>query len=232
LLFLNSFKIGSNYANQPYITNLGPDNMKNLAFLTTLCLLMSFPLLASQKNLSQQFESTSVQQLDINAGVGDISIEVTDASQISVDIEVRGSKSWFFGRTDVSDATLESTVNNKGVLSLEVPLDDTEQTWVIKVPRKLALELTLGVGNIKLDGSAGDIEATIGVGSFTAKLPVPEYKNIALSAGVGDVNLQNTTGKTERSHLVGADLDYTGSGAQSMAVTVGVGDATVHNTAL
>lgn len=206
--------------------------MKNLAFITTLCCLMSFPLLASQKNLSQQFESTALQQLEIKSGVGDISIEVTDDNQINVDIEVQGSKSWFFGRTDVSDATLESTISDKGVLRLEVPMDDTEQTWVVKVPRKLALELTLGVGSINVVDAAGDIEATIGVGSFTAKLPVPEYKNIELSAGVGDVNLQNTTGKTERSHLVGADLDYSGPGAQRMAVTVGVGDATVRNTML
>ena len=70
------------------------------------------------------------------------------------------------------------------------------------------------------------------MGSFTAKLAVPEFKNIALSAGVGDVSLLNSGGKTERSHLVGADLDYAGPGEQSMAVTVGVGDATVRNTAL
>jgi hypothetical protein len=206
--------------------------MKKLVLVSSLSCLMSFPLLASDKELTQQFESNELQELQINTGVGDMTIEVTDASQISVDVKVRGSKSWFFGRTDVTDATLESTVNHKGVLSLEVPLDDTEQTWVIKVPRKLALELTLGVGSINVVDAAGDIEATIGVGSFNAKLPVPEYKNIALSAGVGDVNLQNTTGKTERSHLVGADLDYSGTGAQSMAVTVGVGDATVRNTAL
>jgi hypothetical protein len=206
--------------------------MKNLALITTLCCLMSFPLLASDKELTQQFSSAELSQLQINTGVGDMTIEVTDASQISVDVKVRGSKSWFFGRTDVSDATLESTVNNNGVLSLEVPLDDTEQSWVIKVPRKLALDLTLGVGSINVDGSAGDIEATIGVGSFTSKLPVPEYKNIELSSGVGEVDLQNSPGKTERSNMVGADLDYSGSGAQSMAVTVGVGDATVRNTAL
>ena len=172
-----------------------------------------------------------MQQLQINNGVGDITIEVTDSNQISVDVKVRGSKSWFFGRTDVSEASLESSID-QGVLSLEVPLDDTEQTWVVKVPRQLALDIQLGVGSIEMDGNAGDINADIGVGSFAAKLAVPAYKNIELSAGVGDVSLQTTQGKTARSHLVGAELDYAGPGEHAMAVTVGVGDATVRNTAL
>ena len=205
--------------------------MKNLALITTLCCLMSFPLLASEKDLTQQFPSTELSQLQINTGVGDITIEVTDASQISVDVKVRGSKSWFFGRTDVSDASIESSIDN-GVLSLEVPLDDTEQTWVVKVPRQLTVDLQLGVGSIKVDGTAGDIDADIGVGSFAAKLAVPEFKNIELSAGVGDVSLQTDKGKTARSHLVGSELDYAGPGTHAMAVTVGVGDATVRNTAL
>lgn len=205
--------------------------MKNLALITTLCCLMSFPLLASQKELNQQFDSSQLQQLQINNGVGDITIEVTDVNQISVDVKVRGSKSWFFGRTDVSDASLESAINN-GILSLEVPLDDTEQTWVVKVPRQLAIDIQLGVGSIEMSGNAGNINADIGVGSFAAKLAVPEFKNIELSAGVGDVSLQAVQGKTSRSHLVGAELEYAGSGEHAIAVTVGVGDATVKNTAL
>ncbi|RVU31900.1 hypothetical protein EOE67_19660 [Rheinheimera riviphila] len=205
--------------------------MKNLVIVTSLCCLMSFPLLASEKELTQQFESNELSQLQINTGVGDITVEVTDASQITVDVTVRGSKSWLFGRTDVSDASLESDIKN-GVLSLEVPLDDTEQTWVVKVPRQLAVDLQLGVGSINMAGNAGDISADIGVGSFAAKLAVPEFKNIELSAGVGDVSLQTVQGKTARSHLVGAELEYAGPGEHAMAVTVGVGDATVKNTSL
>ncbi len=205
--------------------------MKNLALITALCCLMSFPLLASQKDLALQFEATAVQQLKINTGVGDITVEVTDSADISVNVKVRGSKSWFFGRADVSDATLNSSIQN-GVLSLEVSLDDTEQTWLVKVPRQLALDLQLGVGSIRLDGTPGNIDADIGVGSFSAQLAVPEYKNIELSAGVGDVSLQSAVGKTQRSHVVGAELDYIGPGQRSMAVTIGVGDADVRNTAL
>lgn len=205
--------------------------MKNIALITTLCCFISFPLFASEKNLSQQYNVSEITKLHINNGVGDIQIEVTEADQISVDVKVRGSKSWFFGRTDVSDAKLESSQKN-GKLSLEVPLDDTEQNWVVKVPRQLALTLQLGVGSIQLDGTAGDIDADIGVGSFSAKLAVPEYKNIELSAGVGEVNLDHTSGKTERSHLVGGDLEYTGPGKHAMNITVGVGDANVRNTAL
>lgn len=205
--------------------------MKNLVLITTLCCLMSFALFASEKNLTQQFDASQVTQLKINNGVGDIDIEVTDDAHIQVAVEVRGSKSWFFGRKDVSDARLETTINN-GVLSMEVPMDDTEQTWLIKVPRQLALDLQLGVGSIKLNGTPGDVDADIGVGSFNAKLAVPEYRNIELTAGVGDVSLQNSVGKTERSHLVGAELAYAGPGARAMAITVGVGDATIRNTSL
>ena len=205
--------------------------MKNLALITTLCCLMSFPLFASEKNLTQQFDAHEFTQLQINNGVGEINIEVTDEQHISVDITVRGSKGWFFSRTDVSEATLETSIRN-GVLSLEVPMDDTEQTWVVKIPRQLALDLQLGVGSIKLDGTAGDVDANIGVGSFSAQLPVQEFKNIELSAGVGDVSLQSNTGKTERNHLVGAELEYTGPGERAMDITVGVGDATVRNTSI
>jgi len=206
--------------------------MKNLAIVATLCCLISFPLLAGQKNLTQQFDAAQYTQIDIRAGVGDIQIEVSDSQHIQIEVEVRGSKSWFFGRTDVSDATLESSVSNQGTLRLEVPLDNTEQSWRVKVPRKLALELDLGVGSITVNGSAGNIDATIGVGSFSAKLAVPEYKHIALTAGVGDVKLHHSSGKTERNKLVGAELAFAGTGEQAMAVTIGVGDATVSNTAL
>ena len=202
--------------------------MKKLAVMTLLVSFSSFAAIANEKQLQQQFDSATIQQLAIDNGVGELLISASPDDKIRVSIQVKGTNKWFFGRSDVSKAELVSS-SRDGVLQLEVPQDDSEQKWTVALPAKMALQLNLGVGEVKLLGVSGDITADIGVGSFSATVPVADYGTIALNAGVGEVSLHDATPSYEDSHLTGGELSYQGTGSRQINVTVGVGEAAVRN---
>lgn len=203
--------------------------MKKVIVLTLIAGLCSVSASATAKQLSAQFPSAGLTQLQIQNGVGELRFEQSNDATISVEVDVKPAEKWLFKEADVEAATLESSVKADR-LTISVPMDDTEQKWLVKIPKGMALDLQVGVGEIDIKAQASDINASIGVGSFKATAPVSNYRKIALSAGVGEVSVKtNTSVKVDR-HLIGGEATYDGSGSDIISVDVGVGDAVVRDT--
>lgn len=204
--------------------------MKKVLVLTLIAGLSCVSATASAKQLSAQFPSAELTRLEIENGVGEVKIEQSNDATISVEVKVKPAKKWLFKEADTDSATLESSVK-AGRLIVSVPMDDTEQEWLVKIPKGMALDLQLGVGEIDIQAEPADINASIGVGSFAAEVLLSNYKDVKLSTGVGEVSV-NTEAKVEEDrHLVGGDVHFRGDGTTTISVDVGVGEAVVRDSA-
>lgn len=204
--------------------------MKKVLALTLIASLSCISTIAYAKQLNAEFPAAELTRLEIQNGVGEVKIEQSDVANISIEVDVKAAKKWFFSSAKVDEATLQSDIS-KGRLTLSVPMDDTEQKWLVKIPKGMALDLQLGVGEIDVRGDVSDIDADIGVGSFKADVELARYGAVAMSAGVGEVNLKTKAAVEESRHLVGGELQYQGNGQAKLSVDVGVGDAVVRDLA-
>lgn len=204
--------------------------MKKVFLLTLIAGLCCVSASATAKQLSAQFPASDLTKLEIQNGVGELKIEHSNDATISVEVNVKPAKKWLFKEADTDSATLKSSVN-AGRLTVSVPMDDTEQEWLVKIPKGMALDLQLGVGEIDIQADPADISAEIGVGSFEAEVLLSNYNDVEMSAGVGEVSVKTNAKVEEDRHLVGGDIHFHGKGSANISVEVGVGDAVVRDSA-
>lgn len=201
------------------------------AILATILLGMfsSLSVSASEEvNLRNTYNASDVKVLSITNGVGRIRVEVADISSIEVEVAVEPTTSYFFFESDISDAELSASTNG-GELALEVPLDDSEQNWLVRIPKHLGLSIDLGVGDVDISNINQNVTANVGVGEFSATLDQNSFKSLDAQAGVGGVSLSGFTNSENESHLVGNSAEIRGEGSAKLSVDVGVGGINLKN---
>lgn len=202
---------------------------KTILATLAFSLFTSASVLASDEiSLNDNFSAGDLKSLAIKNGVGSISIEVADISSIEVKVSVEPTTSYFFFESDISEAKLTATTSGSE-LELEVPVDDSEQNWTVRIPRHLALSIDLGVGDVDVANINQDITANVGVGEFSATLDQDSYKSLDAETGVGGVSLSGFTNSENESHLVGNRAEIAGEGIATLEVDVGVGEINLKN---
>ena len=201
------------------------------AILATILLGMfsSLSVSASEEvNLRNTYNASDLKVLSITNGVGSIRVEVADISSIEVEVAVEPTTSYFFFESDISDAELSASTNG-GELALEVPVDDSEQNWLVRIPKHLGLSIDLGVGDVDISNINQNVIANVGVGEFSATLNQNSFKSLDAQAGVGGVSLSGFTNSENESHLVGNSTEIRGEGSAKLSVDVGVGGINLKN---
>jgi len=203
---------------------------KPLSLIAVLSLLLSGPALAaSSKRMTHSIEAASFTQVQLEMSVGEMDIEVYDGDTIELDIELIAERRWFsLRRNDVDDIKLDRRERGDS-LYLGIDNDDLEQTWHVRLPAHLAVELEVGIGDIRIDDFSNSLTVDLGVGALEVNLASTDYAEIAATAGVGDAVIRGFGPGTdnERSLLVGADAWYAGEGRYMIEIEVGVGDARI-----
>lgn len=188
----------------------------------------SMAMAANFKTITQSIEAEDFDELKVAFSVGELELEVWDGDTIELEIELRAERSWLsWRRRDVEDIELE--VRSSGdSLFLGIDEDKLNQTWVLKVPESLALEIEMGVGEISIDGLNNSLFADLGVGEFSIRTTSENFATIRASVGVGDATLRGFgSGSENERSFVSADANYQGSGEYDIEVEVGVGEVSV-----
>jgi hypothetical protein len=195
-----------------------------------------------------------VETVQLDAGVGDITITAVDgAAEIAVEVRLEPRRGGFFSsmkraQREVDTAELRMDAS-KGVLRLEVETDTDdhhfEETWMVALPARLAVDLDLGVGEVEIrgvkggltidvgvgdllaEGVSGDLEIDLGVGDAKIFGSAADYGSVSGSGGVGDARLTVRGEQVSSSGFVGHSAEWTGSGENTITISVGVGDARV-----
>jgi len=96
------------------------------------------------------------------------------------------------------------------------------------VPRALAVDIEMGVGELDIDGLEGDLDVELGVGEADIHASRALANHVSVDAGIGDAEIRGGGSSTRSRSFIGSHAVWTdGDGRSAVHLHVGVGDATV-----
>lgn len=191
--------------------------------------LLAVPVMAdSIKYISHSVDASALESVEFEISVAEVEIEVYDGDEIQLEIELESQRSWFsWRRRDIEDIELDIR-SRGGNVYLGINEQRIEQHWRVMLPAKLAVEMKLGVGDIRIEEFTNSLEMEIGVGAVRVEVNDTDYAEIHLSAGVGDAAIRGFgNGSDNERSFVSADSYYHGRGELTINIDVGVGDVEV-----
>ena len=200
------------------------------ALLTGTSLFGSAAMADSSKTISYSVDASRLESVEFEISVAEVEIEVYDGNEIQLEIELKSQRRWFsLRRHNIEDIELKIRNNGSNVyLGLDEP--NIDQHWRVLLPAKLAVEMDLGVGDIRIEEFSNSLEMEVGVGAVRVEVNDTEYREIHLSAGVGDASIRGFDGRSDNERsFISAESFYHGTGELNIDIEVGVGDIQVRN---
>jgi hypothetical protein len=197
--------------------------------LTALCgLALALPALAEDSVVREYtFPLTDINEVEFQASVGSMRIVPIEANEIRLVLEIESrDRGWFNRARDVSRIELESRVRGDRLV-LEQDEDDTETHWTVQMPAVARTTIHMGVGEIKGEFGATELDIDLGVGEVDITAPEASTGDIALSVGVGDASLRGASEVRRDQAFVSQDVDGRGEGTFDMRIDLGVGSIDV-----
>ncbi|UXI04115.1 hypothetical protein [Photobacterium sp. TY1-4] len=170
---------------------------------------------------------SEITQLKLKVPTGNITIRSAESDNVTYEVNVKEEPSSWFG-ADLDDLVLEHQVVGQ-TLYLTINEEDVSQQWTVTVPKSLALNVRLGVGNVEASAISQPFTADIGVGAVWLALDPARFNQIDANVAVGEIQvrgLDSARVKLKR-QLVSETLNYTGQGDHPVAIQIGVGDVNI-----
>lgn|GEM_PF-766069 len=212
---------------------------RNTIIGSTLSLLVVFSSPAAlatdaERNITLQEDVAQAELIKLNVPAGDVEITGTTGNSLTAVVTATCQK----GSLEKNCyQVLKDLGWNKKIGSVaEFDLSPTGITRydhvTIKVkfgvPKDKKLEVNLSAGELRIAGTSACLTANVNAGELSIKLKESQLASAELSAKVGDAKLVTAKGETiegERSLLVGASLDWKGTGTCPTKASVLAGEA-------
>lgn len=213
------------------------------------------------RTIEGQAPVADLARLVLEADVGSIELRAVEADAIRwrVELEPNRRGGWrLFGPSDrrvreaLEAASIASERHGEAlVLELEVPSrvdrDDLEEHWSVELPSRLAARLALDVGELRVDGTSGDLRVEVDVGDIAldvrggaidARIDVGDIELRSSSRTVGPIDLASDVGgvdleldgrriKSGGGYGPGAELRLDGAGRERIRARADVGSIDV-----
>ena len=207
--------------------------MKKLLGVAAVSLILttSQAMAKDSRELNHTFAINNASQLDIDFPVGSLEVQSYDGSEVHVTIRIepKNDKGWFGSEIDLSDIELNHS-QRANLLSLKLDNDDIQQNWLVKMPKSMAIDVELGVGDIEINELSNSVEIELGVGAVRIDSALDDYKRIELESGVGDTKIRGLKNEANTHRkVVSSQSSYQGNGQYNIDVEVGVGDIKVRH---
>ena len=193
---------------------------------------------------TQRFPAADMGSVLIKAGLGSVTVEAGGGDQLEVEVTLRPRRTTglFSPLPEAEQLQLASKVRGDQ-LTLTVDAKNVEEKWRLRLPARLlsAVEIKLGVGDVRIEAAARRFDVDVGVGDVGLKVPggavevrvgtgdarieskLSDAGTIFGKTGVGSASLSGLDGVV-RSGGVGGKVNGTGRGQQPIEARVGVGD--------
>jgi len=230
--------------------------MKKLIFVLAIVLVCAVTVeAAGSKTLTRTVQADEIEALDLNSGIGDVTITARDGlDEVTIEVVLTPRRGGIFSskrqaERDVEAASLEAAVQRESLKLRISPTDDEdrrfEEKWIIEMPSRLAIKLEHGVGDvviraatagIELDSGVGDVDVEaaegnitidLGVGTAVVRAPAAFYATAEAAGGVGGARLMVLGEEIEGGGFVSHAASWSGDGSYRIEVSVGVGDAVI-----
>ena len=208
--------------------------MKNLFLIAALVAGVAAPARAEELgSLEGRWPVQGIEEIRVQFPVGELTLEATDEPELYAELSVRCRRG---GRgcversrrlklvTLVSGRTRRITLEGMpkfGSHGLEVRLR-------IAVPKSLAVNAEMGVGDCRVEGLVRDLRVELGVGDVSVLVRESDVRSVHLTVGIGDATLHHGSSSQAVSGLLGRKVRWSdGAGAANVSVELGVGDIDV-----
>lgn len=182
---------------------------------------------------TKSYPVTAKHRVKLEFPVGELQVVANDDTNVRLSLQVkcRGGEERCEERA--SRLKLDSDDAN-GVLRLKVtgyPKFNSggfTLQGTLQVPRALALDLEMGVGELTVSGIEGDLDVELGVGDASIHTPRQSVRAVSVEAGVGDAEIRNAGSRSSSRGFIGRSVSWDdGPGRSRVSLHVGVGDAKV-----
>jgi len=208
--------------------------MRTLLLLAALQVGASVPARAQDLGtIEGKWSAQGVEDLRVHFPVGELIFEASDTSEIRADLSVRCRHG---GGGCIERSRKLRLVTHVAGKTRYLELDGMpkfgshglEVTLTIAVPKALAVDAEMGVGDFRAEGIAGDLRVELGVGEVTVLAKQAGVKSVNLTVGIGDATLSHGGSSQVVSGLLGRKVRWSdGLGAAHVSVELGVGDIAV-----
>ena len=216
---------------------------------------------AGPRTLDADIAGTGLDSVTLQVGVGEVHITASSDDKVHAHVTLRRKQRefmWFFhwmtegSSSAIAAATLEQRTSGSHLtLALDVPhpsdQDDLDQDWDLQLPPRMKLDAEMKVGDLSIEGVAGNVAAKLDVGELTLDLPKgriqaevnvgeiraksgsPGHGHIELSSSIGEANLimeGTESGRHEHGGL-GNQVTLDGKGPDDMKLGINIGEVTL-----
>jgi len=187
------------------------------------------------RSFRQQIPMGSANRIHLDFPVGELRVEGWDNRQGDLDVEIACEGGGTSRCRRVAQDLRVVYNTDKGQLEIHVKdwpsfgaVRGLNVIATVHVPRSLPLRADLGVGEMTIQGIAGDLTAKIGVGEIQATLPKAAVGSARLDAGIGESSLVAFGRRYSSSGLISRKLTWDrGTGHSRVKVDCGVGEIRV-----
>lgn len=179
--------------------------------------------------------ATGVTAVVLEAGVGDVEITADESASITAFVELSGKKHFWSSeraRRAIEEVELSSDLKG-GRLSLHLSHAgdgedrDFGEDWTIHIPHGVAVEIQLGVGDVRVLDIAADTDIEVGVGDVRVEGEHAAFGRLRAECGVGDATLRTPEGREEGHGFIAHSLTSRGPGRAELNAKAGVGDVEI-----
>ncbi len=187
------------------------------------------------RTLEQQFDGADLRAVRLDLPVGDVEIQGVEDSRVFIEVRVQCDRGDDFCRDAANDVELVSRTR-RNELRLDFDgvgdLGDHDMSLDIElhVPAALAVDVELGVGELRVGNLANDVTAEVGVGEVSVRMKEELVASVDLEVGVGEAKMRPDPRRRSRSRWrtrgikLGDDVRWDeGTGEARIRVDVGVG---------
>jgi len=184
---------------------------------------------------------TANHRIRLEFPVGELKVIPSDGSTVRFDLKVRCRGSSNERCEEMANHLILDSDDTGGTLHLKLhkyphwPNHDMTVIGELAVPRALAVDIEMGVGELDIWGLEGDLDVDLGVGEADIRASRAQASHVSVDTGIGDAEIRGGGTDTRSRGFIGSHAVWTGASAQgagrdghsAVRLHVGVGDATV-----
>lgn len=186
------------------------------------------------RTIGHELAAGTYERLGFEGTVGEVALVGVAGDTVRIDLEIRCERK----RDDACRRAAERVnlrLRERGG-RIELEVDDWPKLHNkrismfarLEVPRHLAVEIGMGVGEVEVEGTESDVEIDLGVGEIRVEMREAFVRSIELDTGVGEALLRTGERTIDGSGFVGSHLSWRdGPGDARIEIDTGVGEIEV-----
>ena len=173
------------------------------------------------------FDLDQVEEVEFSNNVGRIEIIPVEGNEMRIVLDIESNRNGIF-RRKVNVDNMDIEVKERGnTLFLSFDEKNTKAEWVVEMPAVAITIIEMGVGEIKLEVGATDLDIELGVGEVSVNAPETSVGRINLNVGVGEANIRGGEILDRDSVFISQSVRAQGDGDHPLEIDLGVGEINV-----